>query len=41
MNLTGLYDILLELSEDLRTTKQQLEAVKLRQLETEEELDAT
>ena len=48
MNLTGLYDILTQMSEELEATKQrqqemreELNTAKSRQLETEKELNAT
>ena len=40
-NMTGLYDMLIQMSEELRITKQELEAMRTRQLETEKELNAT
>ena len=41
MNMTGLYDMLIQMSEELRTTKQELKTMKTRQLETEKELNDT
>ena len=41
MNLTDLYNMLIQMSEELRETKQELGETKQRQLATEEQLNAT
>ena len=39
--MTGLYDMLTQVFEELRTTKEELETLKTRQLEAEKDLNST